>query len=49
MLVILTALQSQAPGSAMGAKSMLPMLLMNKDSKNEELLMFIMMMNNHKC
>ena len=49
MLVLLTAMQSQAPGSAMGATSMLPLLLMDSSGSNQELLMFMSMMNNQQC
>ena len=49
MLVLLTAMQSQAPGSALGATSMLPLLLMDSSSNNQELLMFMSMMSNQQC
>ena len=49
MLVILTAMQSQAPGSAMGANAMMPLLMMDSGSNNQELLMFMSMMNNQQC
>ena len=49
MLFILLAMQSQAPGSSMGASAMLPMLMMSSDSNNQELIMFMAMMNNQNC
>ena len=49
MLVLLTAMQSQAPGTAMGANSMMPLLMMDSSSNNQELLMFMSMMNNQQC
>ena len=47
MLVLMMAMQSQAPGSAFGTDMMLPLLLMDDDSDNETL-MFFMMMNQGK-
>ena len=49
MLFILLAMQSQAPGSSMGSSAMLPMLMMSSDSNNQELIMFMAMMNNQNC
>ena len=49
MLFILLAMQSQAPGSSMGSSAMLPLLMMNDESSNEELIMFMAMMNNQNC
>ena len=49
LLVLLMAMQSQAPGSAMNAQSMLPLLLMDSGSNNEELIMFMAMMSNNQC
>ena len=49
MLVLLTAMQSQAPGSAMGANSMMPLLMMDSSSSNTELIMFMSMMNTQQC
>ena len=49
MLFILLAMQSQAPGSSMGSQAMLPLLMMDSDSSNQELIMFMSMMNNQNC
>ena len=49
MLFILLAMQSQAPGSSMGSQAMLPLLMMDSDSNNQELIMFMAMMNNKNC
>merc|ERR1711956_207402 len=50
MLVLMMAMQSQAPGSAMGSNAMLPLLMMNEGSdNNQELIMFMFMMNNQHC
>ena len=49
MLFILMAMQSQAPGSSMGSNTMLPLLLMDSESDNSELIMFMAMMNNQNC
>jgi len=49
MLFILMAMQSQAPGSSMGSKTILPLLLMDTESDNTELIMFMAMMNNQSC
>ena len=49
MLFILMAMQSQAPGSAMSSNTMLPLLLMDSESDNSELIMFMAMMNNQNC
>ena len=49
MLVLLTAMQSQAPGSAMGANAMMPLLMMDGSGSNQELIMFMSMMNNQQC
>lgn len=46
MLPILLAMQSQAPGSVMSANAMLPLLIMNEDSNNEDLIFFMMMTQN---
>merc|ERR1712150_355532 len=47
MLVLMMAMQSQAPGSAFGTDMMLPLLLMD-DSGDNETLLFFMMMNQGK-
>ena len=49
MLVLLMAMQSQAPGTAMGANSMLPLMMMDSESSNENLIFFMMMMNGQQC
>ena len=49
MLFILLAMQSQAPGSSMGSQAMLPLLMMDSDSNNQQLIMFMSMMNNQNC
>ena len=49
MLVILMAMQSQAPGSSMGANSMLPLLMMDQEGDNQTLLFFMMMNSNQNC
>ena len=50
MLVLLMAMQSQAPGTTMGTNVMLPLLLMSDDSADSnESLMFFMMMNKGPC
>ena len=49
MLFILLAMQSQAPGSSMKSSAMLPLLTMDSDSNNQELIMFMLMMNNQNC
>ena len=49
MLFILLAMQSQAPGSSMGSQAMLPLLMMDSDSNNQELVMLMAMMNNQNC
>ena len=49
MLFILLAMQSQAPGSSMGSSAMLPLLMMDSDSNNQELIMFMSMMGNQQC
>ena len=49
MLFILMAMQSQAPGSAMGANAMLPLFLMDSNSNNQELIMFMAMVGNQDC
>ena len=43
MMVMMMSMQSQAPNTQMGPKTMLPMLLMNDDSNNENLMMYMMM------
>ena len=47
MLVLMMAMQSQAPNSAFGTDMMLPLLLMD-DSGDNEMLLFFMMMNQGK-
>ena len=42
-------MQSQAPGSGFGSDMILPMLLMDSDSTNEDLMFFMMMTQNKKC
>ena len=49
MLFILLAMQSQAPGSSMGSQAILPLLMMDSDGSNQELIMFMSMMNNQNC
>ena len=49
MLFILLAMQSQAPGTSMGSSAMLPLLMMDSDNNNQELIMFMSMMNNQNC
>ena len=50
MLVLMMAMQSQAPGTTMGTNVMLPLLLMSDESADSnESLMFFMMMNNGPC
>ena len=49
MLFVLLAMQSQSPGSAMGSNTMLPLILMDSESDNSELIMFMAMMNNQNC
>ena len=49
MLFILLVMQSQAPGSAISSNTMLPLLLMDSESDNSELIMFMAMMNNQNC
>lgn len=43
LLVLMMAMQSQAPNSAFGTDIMLPLLLMEDSSDNEALLFFMMM------
>ena len=49
MLFILLAMQSQSPGSSMGSQAMLPLLMMDSDGNNLELIMFMSMMINQNC
>ena len=42
-------MQSQSPGSSMGSQAILPLLMMDSDGNNQELIMFMSMMNNQKC
>ena len=49
LMVLLMAMQSQAPESSMGAQAMLPLLLMDGKGNNEELIMFMAMMSNQRC
>ena len=49
MLVILMAMQSQSPGSAMGSNAMLPLLMMDSEGDNQSLLFFMMMNSNQNC
>lgn len=46
MMVLMMAMQSQAPGTAMGADMMLPLMLMDDSSDNESLIFFMMMSQN---
>ena len=48
MLVMMMAMQSQGPNSQMGPNMMIPLLLM-KDDKNNENLMFYMMTSMNKA
>ena len=43
------AMQSQAPGSGFGPDMILPMLLMDSKSTNEDLMFFMMMTQNKQC
>jgi hypothetical protein len=50
LLVLMMAMQSQAPGTAMNTDMMLPLLLMNDGSDNQNLLFFMMMFNGkNRC
>ena len=49
LLVLLLAMQAMNPASPMNAQSMLPLLLMDSDATNKELIMFMSMMNNQVC
>ena len=49
LLVLLLALQSMAPNTAMGSSSMLPLLFSDESSPNHELIMFMTMLGNQKC
>ena len=48
LLILLTAMQSQAPGSKFGADALLPILMMSDSNNNQELLMFMSMLSK-KC
>jgi len=48
MMVMMMSMQSQSPNTQMGPKMMLPMLLMNDESDNGNL-MFYMMMSQNKA
>ena len=50
LMVMMMAMQSQAPNTQMGSDMILPMLLMNDDSNNENLMMYMMMsMGKPEC
>ena len=49
LLVLLLALQSMSPDTTMNTTSMLPLLLMEGEKSNTELVMFMTMLNNQKC
>ena len=49
LLVLLLALQSMSPNTAMGSSSMLPLLFSDETSPNHELIMFMTMLGNQKC
>ena len=49
MLFVLMAMQSQAPDSGVSSNTLLPLLLMDAESNNEQLIFFMAMMNNIKC
>ena len=50
LMVVMMAMQSQAPDTGMGPNMMLPMMLMDKGSNNEDLIFFMMMNDNKpKC
>ena len=49
MLYILMAMQSQAPSSGVSSNTLLPLLLIDTESNNEQLIFFMAMMNNKKC
>ena len=46
LLVMMMAMQSQAPNTKMGPNKMLPLLLMDDESSNENLIFYIMMSHN---
>lgn len=47
MMIMLFAMQSKSPDTAMGPDMMLPMLLMDDSSNNEDLIFLMMMNQNH--
>ena len=49
MMVMMMAMQSQAPNTQMGPNMMLPMLLMEDDSNNENLMFYMMMSQNKQA
>ena len=50
MMVMMMAMQSQAPDTQMGPSMMLPLLLMDSDKNNEDLMFFMMMSEGQeKC
>ena len=46
MMILLMAMQSNAPSTTMGPDMMLPLLLMDDTSNNEDLIFFMMMSQN---
>lgn len=49
MMIMMMAMQSQAPETAMGPNMLLPLMLMDDDSDNENLLFYMMMSQNNAC
>ena len=49
MLFILMAMQSQSPDSGVSSNTLLPLLLMDTESSNKQLIFFMSMINNRKC
>ena len=49
MLLILMAMQSQSPDSGVSSNTLLPLLLMDTESSNKQLIFFMSMINNRKC
>jgi len=45
MIVLLMAMQSNAPGSPMSSQQILPLLLMKDDTSNEQLIIFMTMLS----
>ena len=49
MVVIMMAMQIRAPGSALGANAMVPLLLMSDDSSNADIIDFQQYYQNPQC